>query len=466
MDKLNIEDTKRRMQLELSEENVSLIKKHGTIGLLALILKDENAFVVVDGDGMFAEDCSNEQLCNIVSKNMEAFKKIYFKTLVLIDGASITAETRNLVQVLSTYVPIVIIGNNLKSDFGDLLEIPDIYLDSSYVFAANFDYLENLIKASRINKCVQFSYYDNNYQIKEKQDNVKIAFNSNNPKDFISFLKRIISINENFKKIEIHINIIDARFYKVFSQLISSFDDFPDDKITFNLNIDSVVDDFSLTSSNSLDNIVITNHEETFNSFEEFEFFNKVLKTILEMIPPHATDIEKIVFISKFIINNMNYDYPHYYAMKNGNGEIPNRDFPTFLKFGSGVCEDYARITELLLNRVGVKCNYVTGSSKESDHAFNIAYINDIPYYIDNTWEDKYSKLYESDFFMVSTEKFMTTHGSYAEVEVYNCPYDYNRKEIKEAEEKVKSWEFSEEKISLLTSLGLTFLDISQLGRK
>ncbi len=72
------------------------------------------------------------------------------------------------------------------------------------------------------------------------------------------------------------------------------------------------------------------------------------------------------------------------------------------------VCDGYAKAYIFLLNRVGVRAEYI--SSDMLVHAWNIVFINDIPYHVDITWDDsdEPTRVYHENF-LRSTDGIIET---------------------------------------------------------
>lgn len=73
-------------------------------------------------------------------------------------------------------------------------------------------------------------------------------------------------------------------------------------------------------------------------------------------------------------------EYAYYTA-----GEIEHTAYGALVN-GRSVCQGYAMAYMYLLDRVGIKNHYV--SSRALNHAWNIVYIDDVPYHVDVTWDD------------------------------------------------------------------------------
>lgn len=100
---------------------------------------------------------------------------------------------------------------------------------------------------------------------------------------------------------------------------------------------------------------------------------------ILAGISPDASDYEKVLYVYETIIKNTEY-----------NMDAPdNQNIYSVLCGSSSVCQGYAKTTQFLLNRLGVKCTLVQGVVKEGEgHAWNMALVDGEYYYIDTTWGD------------------------------------------------------------------------------
>ena len=215
---------------------------------------------------------------------------------------------------------------------------------------------------------------------------------------------------------------------------------------------------------------------------EYFMHYNKI-QDIIGNIPSEAGDIDKITYISNWIMQNFSYDYVSYERnqqwIKNGgklggeeerNSAIPSKTILNFLGDKIGVCEDIAKLTEYLARKVNVECEVVSSNK----HAFNIVYIEGVPYWLDNTWdvnlhdENGTHELSDSPYFLTSSKDFVKTHSEY-DLSGYECPQTIDREIIKESLERTAQWEhivdksvegdelYSKTRTGLLTKIGETF---------
>ena len=113
------------------------------------------------------------------------------------------------------------------------------------------------------------------------------------------------------------------------------------------------------------------------------------LNTIVNEIASGAagTDIEKIKYVHKRIINTISYRFEN--ECTNGNEGYVRTAYA--LATNEGVCEAYSRSMQLILQKLGINCVLVHGvqtSGEPEAHMWNAVKINGEWYVIDATWDD------------------------------------------------------------------------------
>lgn len=109
---------------------------------------------------------------------------------------------------------------------------------------------------------------------------------------------------------------------------------------------------------------------------------NAKLPEILGNIPVSATDFEVELQIHDWLVKNCRYDT-----------SAPNcYDAYGAIVDGRAVCQGYAYAMQYLLYRAGIQCLFVSGSSQNQPHGWNIVLINGNYYQLDITWDDPLSQ--------------------------------------------------------------------------
>jgi hypothetical protein len=84
---------------------------------------------------------------------------------------------------------------------------------------------------------------------------------------------------------------------------------------------------------------------------------------------------------------------------------------------GIGVCQAYAEAAKLLLNKVGIECEVVVGTSRDENHAWNIVKLDNEYYMLDVTWNDPTTEVDGEeeyvyyDYFNLTQEQFAVDHS-------------------------------------------------------
>mgnify|MGYP002624289036 CR=1 FL=1 len=430
--------------LVINEKNVESIKKYGIDKYLILEYMRNDDYLISNKNGemIYSDDCTEEEIFEFLDKNIKLYErlkiKLYCDTLIIY-CENLDDKLLELI-INDSSKKIIMIGVLDKDIDKSLLE--KIFLNGNCYYDCNKIIDSSLL--SLINKSkkiiesddqkahIYFSdtmsnidqiFMDIIAYIKDnKIKNVYFAMTIDNPKIIIDFMPHIIEkLNE--------MGII----YKIEYGLTKHAED-------------KMAENYAYYTDNQSTNgsIISSKENMTFGSIDYYIDFMRMVDIIMTRIPENASELDKVVYISMFVINYMSYvnhpdDYSEY--------EI--------LKKGTGVCRDYAKITEYLLKKIGIKCEIVSSQNYEKNdltkwptdqnpwvpgHEFNIVYIDNQPYFIDNTWENDTS-LWLSNYFLVSLEEFKKTHSEYHEIYNYDCKMTYSRKDIEQSVKRVSKYE-------------------------
>ena len=114
---------------------------------------------------------------------------------------------------------------------------------------------------------------------------------------------------------------------------------------------------------------------------EEDEVNYKV-KLVLDKLNVYdKDDYTKVKAVHDYIVKNIKYD--HSLQNYSAYDAIINKNV---------VCQGYATLTYKMLTELGVDCRYISGTSNEGPHAWNIVKIGDVWYNLDNTWDASYTR--------------------------------------------------------------------------
>jgi hypothetical protein len=162
---------------------------------------------------------------------------------------------------------------------------------------------------------------------------------------------------------------------------------------------------YYVVSLGDIDVIVFNQKYDDINE-KKVEIQSEIEKIINNIIKEDMTEYEKVLIVHNWVCNNIEYGI----LPNNGDQEIYGALFSQTSR-----CAGYAKLFTMLLNDAGIKSSVISGNALESDgtlieHAWNVVYIDNEPYYFDVTWDDKGEDGIVYNWFGVTTTEFKQNH--------------------------------------------------------
>ncbi len=109
----------------------------------------------------------------------------------------------------------------------------------------------------------------------------------------------------------------------------------------------------------------------------------QITDEILRPIRLASSTYEKVKYVYDYIIDHTEYVLDSKY----------NQNILSVLEYGQSVCAGYAKTAQYLLQKLGIRCAYITGKSlmQGIEHAWNLVEIDGSYIYMDTTWGDPIS---------------------------------------------------------------------------
>ncbi len=117
--------------------------------------------------------------------------------------------------------------------------------------------------------------------------------------------------------------------------------------------------------------------------------FDSAISTIVSEAASYSSEIEKELYVHDAIAELCTYSE---------NASL-NQSAYSALVSGETVCAGYARAFQVVCQKLGLTCYYLTGIASGGDHAWNIISIDGDLYNVDLTWDDSISESYGSSVY-------------------------------------------------------------------
>ncbi len=154
------------------------------------------------------------------------------------------------------------------------------------------------------------------------------------------------------------------------------------------------------------------------------------------------SEFDTVLKIHEAIIDRTEYNFASAKALGAGvrNDEAAVRGMSAYacLVDGNAVCSGYAKAFQVLAGKFGIRAGRVHGVKLDGGgpHEWNIVYVDGEPYHMDVTWDDPVfaqgvQGFRTYDYFCVTTEEILKTHGIDRDSEAPLCTADANNYFVK-----------------------------------
>lgn len=129
---------------------------------------------------------------------------------------------------------------------------------------------------------------------------------------------------------------------------------------------------------------------------------------MMAQLSPGQKDYEKAVTLYQALMKRVDYAYK-------ADGVTPMdtsdaHSIAGMVNSGEMVCEGYAQVLQILMNRAGIPCLFVSGLSGEVNHAWNMIQLGGKWFDVDVTYDDVSGKYYRMYYFCLPDNEFAGNH--------------------------------------------------------
>lgn len=141
----------------------------------------------------------------------------------------------------------------------------------------------------------------------------------------------------------------------------------------------------------------------------------------------YSTDYDKMKFVHDYLVDNVTYD--HFCADKDSKTKPKVSSQQSHTVYGAlindlAVCDGYAKTYQLVMNMLGIECEYIDGDAG-GGHAWNFMKLDGKYYWMDVTWDDPDSQDYPHStrywYFNVDDKTLKSDHTPENKVMTPSC---------------------------------------------
>lgn len=153
----------------------------------------------------------------------------------------------------------------------------------------------------------------------------------------------------------------------------------------------------------------------------------KKAEEIVANAEQYSTTYERVKYVHDYLVEHVTYDYEcaekNYQTVKEASNEQSHTAYGALVK-GLAVCDGYARSFQMLMNMLGIECEYIEGYTGGL-HAWNYIKLDGENYWMDVTWDDlgfaEYPEAVKYDYFCCTSEELYNTHSPKEVFEIPEC---------------------------------------------
>lgn len=145
------------------------------------------------------------------------------------------------------------------------------------------------------------------------------------------------------------------------------------------------------------------------------------VQKIADAAREYITDFERVKYVHDTIILGVEYDVASFELGDKVTIEAEAKSNTAYgaLTNGTALCGGYASAFMLIMQELGIKCEFITGEADGGPHAWNMIELDGEYYHIDLTWDDLDGTQHEViyNYFCLNDDQILKNHVSYNENE-------------------------------------------------
>lgn len=212
-----------------------------------------------------------------------------------------------------------------------------------------------------------------------------------------SDFKKLLNFLKNIQyRFDFRLNLANLEVFDNYQlSLLNMINSNLDTKLKVNQSYDG-----KFTENNSYDNLY---------SFDNLIKVKEKINEIISKIPAEYNEVEKILFVYKYLGKKIKYDKTMASLEHNNRKFYDSNSIYDILFNNKGVCSGIAVTFRVLMNAIGIECQVICSSK----HEWNVVRINGFWYHLDLTW-DLYNIKYNNKLeYFLKSEKYILKDESH-----------------------------------------------------